>query len=206
MPGATADGPADRAASGDTAATDQLTTSAAAHARRAPGAGDHGLPLRPTARVRLNIAITALVVDSVPETPVAPDRRRHPNPSIVIPDVGSFCLVMTFVTRTRPENPVEPAAGRWDHDPMQIDFDARGRVVAPRNLMISEFGYEVNSCSPQQLEKPLFLWQGESMWTDEYGVVVERLDGGITHHPLVGWPRRVTGRRPRAVRPASEAQ
>ncbi|WP_203692323.1 hypothetical protein [Catellatospora coxensis] len=89
---------------------------------------------------------------------------------------------------------------------MQIDFDARGRVVAPRNLMISEFGYEVNSCSPQQLEKPLFLWQGESMWTDEYGVVVERLDGGITHHPLVGWPRRVTGRRPRAVRPASEAQ
>lgn len=83
---------------------------------------------------------------------------------------------------------------------MQIDFDARGRVVAPRNLMISEFRFEVRSCCPQTLEKPLFLWTGESMWTDEDGVVVQRLDGRIVHHPVLGGRRRpVTGRRPRTA-------
>ncbi|MEU7824189.1 hypothetical protein [Catellatospora sp. NPDC049133] len=67
---------------------------------------------------------------------------------------------------------------------MQIDSDARGRMVAPKNLMISEYEFEMNSCCPQTLGEPLFLWRGESMWTDNEGLVVERLDGRIVHHPL----------------------
>lgn len=73
---------------------------------------------------------------------------------------------------------------------MQIDSDARGRMIAPKNLMISEYEFEVNSCCPRRLEKPLFLWQGEAMWTDTDGVVIERLDGRIVRHPLVRHRRK----------------
>ncbi|MEU8004301.1 hypothetical protein AB0B66_24365 [Catellatospora sp. NPDC049111] len=73
---------------------------------------------------------------------------------------------------------------------MQIDGDARGRMVAPKNLMISEYQFEVRSCSPRTLAEPLFLRRGEAMWTYDDGLVVERLDGRVTRHPSGGRRRR----------------
>ncbi len=80
---------------------------------------------------------------------------------------------------------------------MHIAGEVGERIVAPRNLMVSEFAFEENSCCPWTLEQPLFLWRGEALWIDQGDLVVERLDGTVVRPPLRGRRRGVAAQRPR---------
>ncbi|GAA1633464.1 hypothetical protein ACFQY4_16955 [Catellatospora bangladeshensis] len=65
---------------------------------------------------------------------------------------------------------------------MQL-FDER--IVAPRDLMISEIMVN-NSCYFIELEQALFVRKGETLWLDHLQPVVERRDGTVAR-PRSTW-------------------